>query len=175
MSESTRQSTLVLGQAAPEAPFLDSSGKPHSLKDLLTTAKGLPLLLAFFKVSCPTCQLTWPYLQKLHALWGGRAVRVAGVCQNTAAEGKAYFREYGKATFDLFVDPAPRFAASNAYGVEAVPHLVLVSAGGKVQKLFAGWSKRDMETLSGEIAEAKGLVPKPLVPSSDPVADWKAG
>ena len=100
---------------------------------------------------------------------------MAGVCQNTAAEGKAYYRDYGRATFDLFVDPEPGFPASNAYGVEAVPYFVLQSPGGTVQKIFAGWSKREMEALARELAEVRKLAVKPLIPPSDPVVDWQAG
>ncbi len=175
MSETSPVSALAPGPAAPSAPLVDAAGKTRSVADLLASSGGLPLLLAFFKVSCPTCQLTWPYVQRLHALWGGKAVRVAGVCQNTSAEGTAYYREYGKASFDLFVDPEPRFAASNAFGVESVPHLVLVGPDGKVRKTLTGWSRREMEALSRELAEAKGLAPKPLIPPSDPVKEWQAG
>ncbi len=175
MSEFPSEPALLAGPAAPSTRFLDPSGKPLSLGDLLASSGGLPLLLAFFKVSCPTCQLTWPYVQRLHTLWGGKAVRVAGVCQNTAAEGKAYYRDYGKASFDLFVDPEPGFVASNAFGVETVPHLVLVAPDGKVRKTLTGWSRREMEALSRELAEGAGLAPKPLIPASDPVKDWQAG
>jgi peroxiredoxin len=175
MSGSTQEFALAPGQATPEAPFVDIAGKTQSREALLARAKGLPLLLVFFKVSCPTCRLAWPYVQKLHAQYGGKAVHVAGVCQNTAAEGKTYYRDYGKATFDLFIDPEPGFPASNAYGIESVPHFVLQSPDGKVQKVFAGWSKREMEALARELAEAKKLAFKPLVPPSDPVVDWQAG
>jgi peroxiredoxin len=161
--------------AAPDAPFLDSAGKTLRTKDILSGAGGLPILLAFFKVNCPTCQLAWPYLQKLNALYGGRAVRVAGVCQNDASAGKKYYKEFGGATFDLFVDPEPRFVASNAFGVEAVPHLVLVSPDGRVTRVSEGWSKKEIEELGRTVAAEKKLTPRPVVEASDPVKDFQAG
>jgi peroxiredoxin len=160
---------------APKTPFFDASGRALTLAELLENAEGLPLLLAFFKVGCPTCRLAWPYVQKLHALYGGTAVRVAGVCQDTAAEGAAFYREHGKATFDLLVDPEPRFAASNAFDVESVPHIVLLSPGAAVKKTVTGWSKREMEALGRELAEAKGLAKRPVVEPADPVKEWQAG
>jgi hypothetical protein len=114
-------------------------------------------------------------VQRLHELYGGRAVRVAGVCQNAASEGADYYRAYGGAAFDLLVDAEPRFDASNAFGVESVPHLVLVSPDGTIQRVQTGWSKREMEELGREIAAAKGLAVTPVVPPDDPVRDFQAG
>jgi peroxiredoxin len=160
---------------APDAPFLDSSGRKLRTKDLLEGAGGLPVLFAFFKVGCPTCRLAWPYLQKLNALYGGRAVRVAGVCQNDAAAGKAFYKEFGNATFDLFVDPEPSFTASNAFGVEAVPHLVLVSPKGTVERVTEGWSRKEIEELGLAFASAKKMTPCPVVEADDPVKDLQPG
>jgi thiol-disulfide isomerase/thioredoxin len=164
-----------IGAPVPEAVFLDAAGAKRSTREILAGSKGLPTLFAFFKVSCPTCQLAWPYVQRLHELYGGRAVRVAGVCQNAAPEGAAYYRTYGGAAFDLFVDAEPRFDASNAFGVESVPHLVLVSPEGKVVRVQTGWSRREMEELGREIAKTKGLTVTPVVPPADPVKDFQAG
>ncbi len=159
----------------PDASFLDAAGRKRSTREVLAGSKGLPTLFAFFKVSCPTCQLAWPYVQRLHELYGGKAVRVAGVSQNPASEGAAYYRAYGRATFDLLVDAEPLFDASNAFGVEAVPHLVLVSPDEKVLRVQTGWSRREMEELGREIAKAKGLAVTPVVPPDDPVKDFQAG
>jgi len=175
MSGSARDFTIAPGHPAPVTGFIDAAGKKLSLPDLLAQANGLPLLLVFFKVGCPTCQLLWPYLQRLHALYGGRAVHVAGVCQNSAAECAAHYRDYGDAAFDLLLDPEPRFPASNDFGVEAVPHLVLVSPGGSVETSFTGWSRRAMNALAVELARAGGLVARPLVDPADPVKEWQAG
>ena len=41
-----------------------------------------PVLLAFFKINCPTCQLTFPFLQRLADRGGPRIV---GVSQDDAA------------------------------------------------------------------------------------------
>ena len=164
-----------IGAPAPDAAFHDPAGRKRTTRDVLAESKGLPTLFAFFKVNCPTCQLTWPYVQRLHESYGGKAVRVAGVCQNTAMEGAAYSRTYGGATFDLLVDAEPRFDASNAFGVESVPHLVLISPDGEVLRVQTGWSKREMEELGREIARAKGLTVTPVVPPADPVKDFQAG
>lgn len=160
---------------APDSEFRDEAGRPLETKDVLAKGGGLPTLLAFFKTNCPTCQLMWPYLQRLHAAYGGKGVRVVGVSQNDAAASRAYYREFGNASFDLLLDLEPRFAASNAFGVVAVPHLVLLAPDGAVRKVFEGWQRTEMETLGAQIAAERRLPPVPVVPADDPVPSWKPG
>lgn len=160
---------------APEAPFRGADGSRETTASLLERASGLPVLLAFFKTSCPTCKLTWPYLQRLHEAYGGTGVKVVGVSQNGVDESRNFFEEWGRATFDLFLDPEPTFAASNAFGVESVPHLVLVAPDGTVEDAFTGWSRKKMEALGARLAERAARPPVPVVPPGDLVGDFKAG
>ena len=160
---------------APDAPFARLDGTRARTADLLADAGGRPLLLAFFKTSCPTCRLTWPYLQRLHAAYGGKGVHVVGVSQNGRDESRRFFEEWGKAAFDLVLDPEPQFEASNAFRVEGVPHLALVSPAGALDEVFAGWSKAKMEALGDRLAKVKALPQVPVVPPGDPVASFQAG
>lgn len=160
---------------APDARFRREGGAAPRTADLLGEAHGLPLLLAFFKTSCPTCKLAWPYLQRLHVAYGDTAVKVLGVSQNGIEESRRFFEEWGGATFDLVLDPEPTFAASNAFGVESVPYLVLVAPDGTVEDVFGGWSKARMEALGARLAARAGARPVPVVPPGDLVADFKAG
>ena len=51
--------TLSAGKTAPTFQLATTTGERLSLPEAL--ADG-PVLLAFFKVSCPTCQFTFPFL-----------------------------------------------------------------------------------------------------------------
>jgi peroxiredoxin len=163
------------GTPAPSAAFSRPGGGSVTTEGLLAEANGLPLLLAFFKTSCPTCRLAWPYVQRLHEAYGGTAVRVVGVSQNAEDESRRFFEEFGNATFDLVLDPEPRFAASNAFQVEAVPHIVLVSSAGTFEEIFSGWSKVKMEALGSRLAGARNLARVPVVPPGDLVRDFQSG
>ncbi|MEO6324514.1 MAG: TlpA disulfide reductase family protein [Thermoanaerobaculia bacterium] len=173
MSNSFRPAPLP-GKAAPAATFVDLDSGPLSLDALLARADSRPTLLVFFKTSCPVCKLAWPYLQQLH-LVRGDAVRVVGVCQNDAASARAFHAEYGKATFPLVLDPEPAFAASNAYGVESVPHHVLIEPDGIVSRVFSGWQKREMEELARQLAEKNHHPFIPVFAEGDPVPTFKPG
>ena len=101
-------------------------------------------------------------------------MHVVGVSQDDADSSRAYYAEHGGATFDLLLDPEPTFAASNAFGVESVPHLVLLSPEGLVEDVFAGWSKARMEALGSRFA-AKNVPFMPVVPPGDLVRDSAPG
>ncbi len=68
---------LEAGAPAPTFALKDADGKTHSLAEALQRG---PLLLAFFKESCPVCQFTFPFLERIHQglngtgnarVWGG--------------------------------------------------------------------------------------------------------
>jgi peroxiredoxin len=159
---------------APRVRFRTAEGTTLSTSDVVSRGNGLPVLLAFFKTSCPICQLAWPYLERLHRAYGGKAVHVVGISQNDADSSRAFYAEHGGATFDLLLDPEPAFAASNAFDVESVPHLALLSPEGLIEDTFEGWSKTRMEALGGRLASKK--VPLvPVVPPGDPVRDFSPG
>lgn len=101
-------------------------------------------------------------------------MHVVGVSQNDVDSSRAYYAEHGGATFGLLLDPEPAFAASNAFDVESVPHLVLLSPEGLVEDVFAGWSKARMEALGARFA-AKDVPLVPVVPPGDPVRDFSPG
>jgi peroxiredoxin len=159
---------------APAAALTDSSGARVELSRLVKESGGLPLLVVLFKTTCPTCKLAWPYVQKLHAAYGGRAVRVIGVSQDDLAASQRFYAEHGDARFELFLDPQP-YPASTAFDVESVPHLALVEPDGTLALTTAGWSRTAFEELGAHLAERGRVAPVPIVAPDDPVPDWKPG
>ena len=62
---------LTAGTKAPDFELRAMDGKRFVLRDEL--AHG-PLVLAFFKVSCPTCQYAFPFLERLEQAYGHKGV-----------------------------------------------------------------------------------------------------
>ena len=58
---------LTVGTKAPEFTLKAIDGKEFSLSGELGHG---PIVLAFFKVSCPTCQYAFPFLERLHKAYG---------------------------------------------------------------------------------------------------------
>jgi len=57
----------------------------------------------FFKVSCPVCQFTFPFLERLHKRYGGDGVTFLGISQDDARATQNFAKEYG-VTFPLLLD-----------------------------------------------------------------------
>jgi peroxiredoxin len=162
------------GSIAPDARFRTPQGGSLSTAEVVASGHGLPVLLAFFKISCPICRLTWPYLQRLHEAYGGKSVHVVGISQDDAASSRAYYAANGGATFELLLDPEPTFVASNAFDVESVPLIVLLAPDGTIEDTFAGWSRKRMEALGARFA-TKSIPLVPVIPPGDPVREFSAG
>jgi len=161
-----RTKTLVAaGAKAPDFRLASLAGSPQSLADILA---GGPALLAFFKISCPVCQLTAPYLERLAANQGRRRLQVIGISQDDAGATRGFGNRFGL-TFPTLLDASEQnYPASNAYGITSVPTMFLIEKNGIVSRSFAGFSKRDFE----EIGALAGVSP---FGAEDHVPEWKAG
>ena len=89
-----------------------------------------PVLVVFYKASCPTCQFTLPYLERLSK--GG--LRFLGVSQDDAATTTAFAGRFG-VTFPVVRDEGG-YPASNAYGITHVPSLLRSDLTGMVPVLL---------------------------------------
>jgi peroxiredoxin len=117
-------------------------GRNYSLDELLTAG---PVLLVFFKISCPTCQLTLPYLERLYARGFPGAPQIVGISQDSARDTRDFNEHFG-ITFPMLIDSAG-YPASNAYRVTNVPTLFLVDSQGAVTWSLNGFHKAELEAL----------------------------
>ena len=150
------------GDQAPSFELKKLAGGSGSLQDIL---KSGPALLAFYKISCPVCQLTAPYLERLAA---STQLQVVGISQDDSASTEGFNQRFG-VTFPTLLDQSSEsYPASNAYGISSVPTLFLVDKEGRVAKSFSGFSKRDIE----ELGDRAGIA---VFQSGDNVPEWKPG
>src|SRR5690349_22083299 len=102
---------------APDIALSTVSGKPFVLSEALT---GGPIVLAFFKVSCPVCQYAFPYLERMWQVHKTEAVTFVGVSQDNANDTAAFVKRYGL-SFPIALDDPARYVVSNAYKLTNVP------------------------------------------------------
>ncbi|MGD0199720.1 MAG: TlpA disulfide reductase family protein [Bryobacteraceae bacterium] len=157
---------LEAGARAPEFQLQNLDGASQSLSGLL--ARG-PVLLAFFKVECPVCQYTFPFLERIHQGAGGQqgGVQILGVSQDKAGATREFGREFGVSFPILLDDAAGGYHVSNAFGIDTVPSLFLLEPDGSVSLSGAGFSKADLEAL-GRRAGAAPFRPEEPVPEMRP-------
>jgi peroxiredoxin len=147
------------GAVAPAFRLSLLGGGEASLQEL--ASRG-PFLLTFFKISCPVCQMTLPYLERLHA---AGALPVYTVSQNDAADTEDFNRHFGLTLPALLDSEDEGFPASEAYGITNVPTTFLISRDSTVVTVIEGWRK----------AEFTAVSPIALFHAGESVPEWKAG
>jgi peroxiredoxin len=157
-----KKAVLEAGARAPSFRLKNLDGAMVSLEELLSRG---PALLAFYKISCPVCQLTFPYLERLAA---GSAIQIVGISQDDIGATQGFNRHFG-VTFPTLLDQAKEsYPASNAFGITNVPTMFLVEQDGHIASAVSGFSKRDLEALG----KRAGVVP---FRADESVPEWKAG
>jgi peroxiredoxin len=158
-----RTKTLVaVGTKAPAFRLVGLDGSARTLDDILSAG---PALLAFFKISCPVCQLTAPYLQRLSA---NKTIQVIGISQDDADATRGFLERFGLTVPTLLDLSSEGYPASNAYGITSVPSLFLLERDGTIARALNGFSRRDFE----EMGARAGV---PFFGPEEHVPEWKAG
>ncbi len=166
-----RLSALPAGEPAPAISLKDTNGQPVTLQEALK--KG-PVVAAFFKVSCPVCQFTFPFLERMHETYGNSNFTVFGISQNDAADTREFSQEFG-IKFPVLVDDEDTFTASNQYGLTNVPSIFLISQDGQIRQSSVGFDKRDLESIANEAARATGKPAAPLFKPGEVIPERKPG
>lgn len=162
---------LAAGTKAPEIELKTLDGKRFSLHAAL--AHG-PVVLAFFKVSCPTCQYALPFLERLYKAYGQKGVALVGVSQNEATETAAFVKEFG-VTFPVLLDDTKKYRASNAYGLTNVPSIFWVAQDSEIEVSSVGWVKADFEQINRKMAETDKMPAAAVFKPGEDVRDFRAG
>ena len=163
--------TLRAGTLAPDFTLTTMDGKKFSLRDAL--ARG-PVIAAFFKVSCPTCQYALPFLERIYKAHGNKNLTIVGVSQNEKKDTASFIKEYG-VTFPVLLDDTHTFPASNAYGLTNVPSIFWIAPDREIEISSVGWDRREIEDMSRKAAETTGDRAKSIFQPGENVADFRAG
>lgn len=163
---------LNAGVPAPEIKLPDTKGGQFSLEDALQNG---PVLLVFFKISCPTCQFTLPYLERLYRGLKGKAVpAIIGISQNNQADTNVFLKQFG-VTFPVLLDNSKGYPISNAYGITNVPTLFYIGQDGTIEVSSVGWSRKDLEEITQRVQQDAELADIALFRSGEQIPDSKAG
>jgi peroxiredoxin len=157
-------------KAAPDFELATMTGGRLSLAQGL--ARG-PVLLAFFKVACPTCQFTFPFLERMVAQFKKENVQVWGIVQDNARDAAQFASTFG-VSFPILIDDTP-YKVSRQYGISHVPSLFLVNADGRVEIFSDGFSKADILNIHRSISQLLSATPPALFLPGEKIPDFKPG
>jgi peroxiredoxin len=160
---------LEAGVKAPDFTLPTMSGDKFSLSEAL---KNGPVLLAFFKISCPVCQFAMPYVERLYQAAKGKKSTIIAVSQDDQKATAAFMKE-NRLTLPVALDDTKSYPASNAYGLTNVPTFFLVSPSGEIEISSVGWAKNDVDRMyQALMAEPR---PAPFFRAGEQVPELKFG
>ncbi len=162
--------TIEAGARAPDFSLRGIDGETYSLSDALSRG---PLLLVFFKTTCGTCDMTFPYVSRLLDAYPGDGWSLWAVAQDPPAEASRYASTYAM-TYPVLPD-VEGYAVSKAYDPPATPTLFLIDRSGDVVQETAGFGKADLNSLTAALAERLAEKPTVIAPAGDGNPDFKPG
>jgi len=162
--------TIATGQSAPLFALPDLQGKEHRLADALK--KG-PVVLAFYKISCPVCQYALPFLERIHEAYGNDRVSFWGISQDDSRDTREFCEEYGL-TFPTLVD-GEGYPTSNQYGLTNVPTVLMIESSGKVVSSGHGFDREQLLAISAHLGKQLSRTAAPVFHPDENVPDYKPG
>ena len=162
---------LDQGAKAPVINLPLVNGEQFSLEE--ARKKG-PVVVVFFKISCPVCQFALPYFERMFQAAKGKRVTVLGVSQNTAKDTQFFMKQYG-ITFPVALDDSKSYSVSNAYGITNVPTIFYIAEDGTIEISAVGWSKRDVEEIARRVSQIEKVPPIAIIKPGEEVPAFRAG
>ena len=162
--------TVEVGTRAPDFSLKGVDGESYTLAAAL--ARG-PLLLVFFKTTCVTCDLAFPYINRLSKSYPSDGWSLWAVAQDPPAEARSYASAHG-ITYPVLPD-VDGYPVSKAYDPPATPTLFLIDRDGRITQQTAGFHKAELNSLSAALAEWLEMEPVVIAAADDGNPDFKPG
>ena len=140
-----RPPMLEAGSKAPPFDLHEINGTSKSAKAILEQG---PAVIAIFKVGCPVCQMTMPFLQRLA---GQDVLQIIGISQDEASATRKFNDRFGITLATLLDESKAGYPVSNAFGITSVPSIFVLERDGSISKAFAGFSRREIQALGDRI------------------------
>lgn len=140
-------------------------------KEQLYSDDGKLTFLVFYKFSCPTCQLSLPYINKIYEAYGND-VRFIAIAQDNAEKTQQFINDY-RLTLPILLDESP-YPVSRQYQLVSVPSIFVINPDHTIRYTGEGFVKQELLNLADVIAEKTG---KPQIElfGNDAVPEFKPG
>ena len=107
-----------------------------------------PVLLNFFAEFCGPCKQEFPHLKALDEKFGPKGLKVMAVSLDEDRDTAGIVPKQNKVKFPIVFDPKGEIAEK--YGVQAIPHTVVIGRDGKVAQVITGL---DLQLLDRSVDE----------------------
>ncbi len=124
---------------------------------LLSAHAGKAIVVSYWATWCPYCLKELPILQGIQRSAGPEHMQVIAV--NT--EDRDVFRGAERALrpLGLLMAYDPGKASRKAFGVGAIPHMVIIGKDGRIIRVYTGYSESSLDSIVADINRAIGALP----------------
>ena len=136
----------MTGQPAPAVSGTTLDGRSISLADFQGRN---PVVLTFYAKFCAPCKEEFSHLVELDGRYRGKGLRIVGVSLDDDRQSAAVVPGAAKAGFPIVFDPKGGIAEK--YGVQALPHTVVIDRDGKVNAVIIGLNLSALDRAVDEV------------------------
>jgi peroxiredoxin/outer membrane lipoprotein-sorting protein len=148
-STSDEEGSAFVGKPAPPFKLTALDGKSQVA---LTALKGKVVVLDFWAVWCPHCVDEMPSLNQFAEQRKNTGVVVLAIDQDDDKEKVKPFVAEHNLTLQVLLDDGHK--VSEDYGVNGIPHTVVIGRDGQVKNVFIGYGPGSDEKLAKAVDEA---------------------
>ena len=136
------------GEPAPEFAGRTSDGESIRISDY----QGKVVVLSFWASWCGPCRKELPILEGIQQTAGKERIQVVAV---NIEDGKTFRRLAPKmASLQLLVGSDTANEAQQAYGVNGIPHMVIIDKAGRILRVHRGYSEAGVDDVVKDLNEA---------------------
>ena len=157
-------STVHHASAAPASGDMapDYIGTTLDDKELALSNFRGKVVVSFWATWCPYCLKELPILEGIQQSAGAEKVQVIAINTEERAVFRKVSRALSKLTLGMSYDPGKKSAT--LYGVNGIPHLVIIGRDGRILNVYRGY---DESSLDGIVESLNRAINTPLETASN--------
>ena len=132
-----RSEKSMVGQSLPKLSVQWLDKKPET--------EGKPMIVEFWATWCPPCRSSIPHLNEIYAKYKDKGLQIVGITDEDRAKIKTFEKEV-PIEYAVGLDANGKYA--KPFGIQGIPHAVLVDKTGKVV-----WEGHPMSLKESQIEE----------------------
>ena len=132
-----RTEKSIVGQPLPNLSVQWLDKKPET--------EGKPMIVEFWATWCPPCRASIPHLNEIYAKYKDKGLQIVGITDEDRAKIKKFEKEV-PIEYAVGLDANGKYA--KPFGIQGIPHAVLVDKTGKVV-----WEGHPMSLKESQIEE----------------------
>ena len=132
-----RTEKSMVGQSLPKLSVQWLDKKPET--------EGKPMIVEFWATWCPPCRSSIPHLNEIYAKYKDKGLQIIGITDEDRAKIKKFEKEV-PIEYAVGLDANGKYA--KPFGIQGIPHAVLVDKTGKVV-----WEGHPMSLKESQIEE----------------------